>query len=335
MNSHHPHHDSVKAEAARWVARRAEGLPPDESAAFDQWWRADPQRAAALARAEEADDRLRGLAAFRDDPAFRAFLPTPAPIERSPRLAQWLPWAIAASLATILAVTQFQRTAPSRGSVFSTAEHGYQRLLLAGSVVQLNAQTELRVGPDGAVELERGEVSFTVLPGSREVKIAVGSLTVAAKAGAFAVKRARDSETLLVLDGTAEVRGGGRTGRQVAAGEQLVVQSADLAHARIFTVRPEQAQELLAWQAPRIAFSSTRLADAIEQFNLHSWVQLELRDEALAELRVSGVFRVDVPDDFLRHLAATHRIVGQRIRNPSSSDPGGPGAISILLRAAP
>lgn len=337
MNSDHPHDDSVEAEAARWVARRAEGLPADESAAFDRWWRADPQRAGAVAgaEAEAADDRLRGLAAFRDDPAFRALLPLAGPAKRSPRRAQWLPWGIAASLAAILVATQLPRQSPSRGTVFSTADHGYQRLLLAGAVVQLNAQTELRVDPDGAVELEQGEVSFTVLPGSREVKVAVGSLTVAAKAGTFSLRRDRDAVALLVTAGNAHLRIGDNPGRQVAAGEQLIVQSADLAKARIVGVRPEQAQELLAWQAPRVALADTRLADAIEQFNLYSWAQLELRDEALGGVRVSGVFRADAPDDFLRYLAATHKIVSQRFRNPSSSDPTGPGAISILLRAAP
>jgi transmembrane sensor len=335
LNLDNPYRDSLEAEAARWLARRAEGFTAEESVEFDRWWRADPQRAAAVARAEAAEDRLRGLVAFRADPAFRALLPTSAPIEGSPRRAQWLPWAIAASLAAILAVTQLPRTPPPRGSVFSTAEHGYQRLLLAGSVVQLNAQTQLRVDPKGALELERGEASFTVPPGSREMRVAVGSLNVVAKSGAFAVRRDRETVALLVLAGTAELSKGAQAGRQVAAGERLVVQAADLAQARIVAIRPEQAQELLAWQAPRVALADTRLADAIEQFNVHSWVQLELRDEALGELRISGVFRADVPDDFLRHLAATHRVVSQRVRNPASSDPAGPGTILIQLRAAP
>lgn len=335
MNRENRHRDSLEAEAACWVARRSEGLTATESSEFDRWCRAAPERAAAVARAEAAEDRLRGLAAFRADPAFRALLPHPAPSEGSPQSVRWFPWAIAASLAAILAMTQFSRTPPTRGTVFFTTEHGYQRLLLEGSVVQLNAQTELRVGPEGAVELERGEVSFTVQPGSREVRVAVGSLTVAAKAGAFSVRRERDTVALLVTAGEALLRKGDNPGRQVAAGEQLIAQSADLAKARIVGVRPEQSQELLAWQAPRVALADTRLADAIEQFNLYSWSQLELRDEALGDVRVSGVFRADMPDDFLRHLAAQHRIVSQRVRNPLSSDSSGPGAISILLRAAP
>lgn len=335
MNSDHPHLDSLDAEAARWLARRAGGLTAEESVEFDRWWRADPERAAAVARAEAAEDRLRGLAVFREDAEFRALLPAPAPIERSPRWAQWFPWAIAASLAAILATMQFSRQSSSRGSVYLTSEHGYQRLLLAGSVVQLNEQTELRVNPKGGVELEHGEASFTVLPGAGEVRVVVGDLSVTAKSATFAVRRDRETVALLVLAGTAELRKGIQAGRQVAAGEQLVVQAADLAHARLGVVRTEQAQELLAWQAPRVAFADTRLADAIEQFNLHSWVQLELRDETLGGLRVSGVFRADVPDDFLRHLVATHKVVGQRMRNPSSSDPSGPGSVLILLRAAP
>lgn len=333
LNSDHPHADSLEAEAARWVARRAEGMTTEDAAAFDRWWRSDPERVAAVARAEAAEDRLRGLAAFRDDPAFRAVLLAERP-ERNHHRAQWLPWAIAAALAVILTVTKLPRQTESRGSVFATAEYGYQRLLLAGSIVQMNAQTELRVDPMGGTELVHGEVSFTVPSESRELRVTVGSMNVAAKSGAFAVRRDRETVRLLVLAGTAELRRGTATGRSVTAGEQLVVQAADLANARLLAVRPEQAQELLAWQAPRVALADTRLADAIEQFNLHSWAQLELRDEALAELRVSGVFRADVPDDFLRHLAATHQVASQRVRNLSTSDPSGQGSILILLRSA-
>jgi len=49
---------------------------------------------------------------------------------------------------------------------------------------------------------------------------------------------------------------------------------------------------------------------------------------------VSGVFRADLPDDFLRHLAETHQVDSERVRNPSSSDPSGPGSILIRLRGA-
>lgn len=325
--------ESLATDAARWVARRAEGLTAEEEETFDRWWRLGPERAAAVARAEAAEDRLRGLVAFRNDPAFRALLPAD-PGARNHSRTQWIPWAIAAGLAVILTATRLPLPSSSRGTIHSTAEHGYQRLLLAGSVVQLNARTELRVAPEGGVQLAQGEVFFSVPPGSRPMTVAVGSLNVVAKSGTFAVQRERDTLRLIVLANTVQLGRGARTGRAVAAGEQLVVQGEDLDQARLTAVRPEQVQELLAWQAPRVALAETRLADAIEQFNLHAWAQLELRDQALADLRVSGVFRADLPDDFLRHLAETHQVDSERVRNPSSSDPSGPGSILIRLRGA-
>ena len=57
LNSDRPHEDSLEAEAARWVARRVEGMTAEDAAAFDRWWRIDPERAAAVARAEAAVDR--------------------------------------------------------------------------------------------------------------------------------------------------------------------------------------------------------------------------------------------------------------------------------------
>lgn len=332
-NNGRAHEAPPEAEAARWVARRAEGMTTEDAAGFDRWLRSDPERVAAVARAEAAEDRLRGLAAFRDDPAFRALLRAER-TERNHHRAQWLPWAIAAALAVMLTVTEIPRQAGSKGAVFSTAEHGYQRLLLAGSIVQINAQTELRVDPTRGIELAYGEVSFAVPAGSPEVRVNIGSMNVAAKSGAFALRRDRETITLLVLAGAVELTRGSEPRRSVTAGEQLVVQAGDLANARLVAVPAEQTQELLAWQAPRVALAETRLSEAIEQFNLQSWAQLELRDEALADLRVSGVFRADVPDDFLRYLATTHRVVSQRVRNPSTSDLSGPDSSVILLRYA-
>ena len=90
-----------------------------------------------------------------------------------------------------------------------------------------------------------------------------------------------------------------------------------------------------AWQAPRLPLAETRLADAIEQFNLFNWEQFELADRALAERRVSGIFRADGADEFIDYLRREHRIAVERVNRTSSSDRNSPGGIALLLRPLP
>lgn len=327
---------AVDRDAARWLARRGAGLSQLEAAEFDQWWRADPRRAAAVARLEAAEDRLRGLADFADDPEFRALV-GPAEAGRSSwHWAQWIPWALAASLAGLLILSRSQRPDVGTAPLYATTENGYQRMMVAGSVVQLNARSALRVPATGpTAELVRGEAGFTVLPGDREFIVQAGPFAVRSSAGTFSLRLSGDEISLLVVSGRVELSGPAAEKRVLPASERLTASPRNWTRAVATRMEPAQMQDVLSWQAPRVVFSDTRLADAIEQFNLYNWEQFELRDAALGERRVNGVFRADLPEEFVRHLASEHRIVGERVRRPSSSDRSDFGGASIVLRAAP
>ncbi len=338
MNDSELDSDSVALdrEAARWLARRGAGLSELEAAEFDQWWRADPCRAAAVARLEAVEDRLRGMADFADDPEFRALV-EPAQAGRPFwRWAQWIPWALAASLAGLLFFPRPIRPDAGAAPLYATTENGYQRLMVSGSVVQLNARSALRVPATGpTAELVRGEAGFTVLPGEREFVVQAGSFTARSSAATFSLHLSGDEVSLLVFSGRVELSGPTGAKRGVPAAERLTADPRNWTQAVATRMEPGQMQEILSWQAPRVSFSDTRLADAIEQFNLYNWEQFELRDATLGEQRVNGVFRADLPEEFVRHLILEHRIVGERVRRPSSSDRSDPGGAAIVLRATP
>ena len=320
MKPNDKHHDAarIEHEAADWIARRAGGLTSAEAAEFDRWWRADERRAAAVARLEAAEDRLRGLAHFAGDGEFRAMLPAAGAAAHRFRSEIWLPWAVAASIAALFFLTRPDAGSAEAPPVYATTEHGYQRLMFDGVIVQLNERTVLRPAGDRAVaELIRGEACIAVIAGARGFSLQAGKQIVRCMAGNVIVRVADGRVSVLVTAGSAEIQAGRREPRRVSAGERVTIDEVGSTPARSEQFAPAQMQEVLAWQAPRLPFAETRLADAIDQFNLYNWEQFEVVDRALDERRVSGVFRADNADGFVRLLESsfgvTARVEGDEI----------------------
>jgi transmembrane sensor len=328
--------DLTGQEASEWMARRDAGFTPAEAAAFDQWWRADPRHAIAIARLESAEHRLRGLRHFSEDGDFRSMSRGAGPAGSGIFRAVWLPWAVAAAFAFLLLKPRGTPAEPQAPAEFATTENGYQRILLAGGIIQLNERTALRptVEPGGA-ELLRGEASFTVLPGAPAFFLRAGNRRISCSAGSFVVRKERDEVAVLVTGGEAEIQVSPAENLRVTPGTRVTIVASGAAPFRRDQVTPAQMQEVLAWQAPRLPLAETRLADAIEQFNLFNWEQFELADRALAERRVSGIFRADGADEFIAYLRREHRIAVERVNRASSSDRNSPGGIALLLRPLP
>jgi len=60
-----------------------------------------------------------------------------------------------------------------------------------------------------------------------------------------------------------------------------------------------------------IQFVDLPLGEAIAHFNQPGSPRLVLADPALAALRVTGSFRTDRPEEFLRAIESTHRLRAQ------------------------
>jgi transmembrane sensor len=61
----------------------------------------------------------------------------------------------------------------------------------------------------------------------------------------------------------------------------------------VLSVPAAELAERLAWRVPRLEFSQTPLAEALELFNRHSRVRLVLGDADLGNLHLSGIVRAD------------------------------------------
>lgn len=107
-------------------------------------------------------------------------------------------------------------------------------------------------------------------------------------------------------------------GKPVVAGELAVV-SRDRAESaaaaqRVTISRPLSAEiaERQSWRVLRLEFSATPLAEAIARLNRHSAEPLQLADESLADLRISGIVRGDNSAALVRLLVANYDVAVER-----------------------
>ena len=212
MNESLDHDDPIEEVASDWLTQREEGFSLAQKRDFERWCRADPRHAAAVARLEAACALLEKM------PLVRAELQPVVEFPVKPRAtahAKKIPilrvvFAMAAALAlAAFGWWQVGRPPPS-AQIYATSTGGYERVVLAdGSVVELNANTEVRVEllPNARrVALMQGEAHFTVTHDtSRPFIVSAHGVAVRAVGTAFNVRLAASSVEVLVTEGKVSV----------------------------------------------------------------------------------------------------------------------------------
>jgi transmembrane sensor len=208
--------------------------------------------------------------------------------------------------------------------------HVERRLLPDESVVELNqgAQIEVNYLPDRRdIRLVNGEALFTVTKNpARPFVVTAGSLRVRAVGTAFSVRLGTESTDVLVTEGKVSadrardgpgIEAGARgslapTLVMVPAGSFLAVPVADTKPAQsalaVTTLPAAEIEQKLEWRRPRVELSGTPLRAAVEVFNREAHAHLTVDDPGLAELRLSGVFRADNADGFVRLLQSNYGV---------------------------
>jgi transmembrane sensor len=327
---------AVEADAAAWVARWDAGLTPEARAQFDVWLGEDPRHAAAW---QELESAWRAFDEPRRSGDAGRMIGELANRQRR-RQRRMMIGSATAALATaavfVFVVHPFSTEAgpatggePAQSVRMALPE---RRLLADGSVVELNAGAQIEVqfsGAQRAVRFVQGEALFTVAKdAARPFIVNTGFAKVRAVGTAFAVGVRPHAVAVLVTEGTVAVEGapsGGLAAVPVSSGNALLVPnslSPDVP-LRVESVPPEEIERRLAWRAPRLELSHTALSDVVAAFNRGNRVQLAIADPGLAGLRLSGVFRADRPEDFVRLLESHY---GVRADHP------GPGRV-VLRRA--
>ncbi|MBS0632723.1 MAG: FecR domain-containing protein [Verrucomicrobia bacterium] len=185
-----------------------------------------------------------------------------------------------------------------------------------GTVVELNGDAEIAVhymAEKRSVRLIRGEALFTVAKNpARPFIVSTGLADVQAVGTAFAVKLGAQNVDVLVTEGrvavdrTAPAASAPREFSTLVDAGNLFVMPRSAAPGeklgRLEPLAPAEVNRRTVWRAPRLELSATPLRDAVTALNRENTVRLRLSDPALAELRLSGVFRADDAEGFARSL---------------------------------
>ena len=232
--------ERLRREASDWIARLNGAHDQRDRAAFEQWYRADPDHAATY-------DRLSALFAAaghaRPVPGTGPVRLSPSRSAPSPRCRYALAALAAAGIVVILgfAVLGARETVSSaqggvQVAVFA-ATSGESRLvaLVDGSEVLLSPGSELDVDIDGKerrLRLRRGEGRFTVAHEARPFVVAAEGTEVVARGTQFVVSLTPEGTLVSLIEGRVEVSyasPGDGDERRIASqepGQRLIVPAA-------------------------------------------------------------------------------------------------------------
>ena len=353
MNDSPEHEDPIDEVASDWLTLRAEGFSSTQKRDFERWCRADPRHAATVARLEAACALLEKMPLVRAELQPVLAFPTPARAAQRAsapkKIVSGLRLAIGLAAAVALAFfvgRQLPFRPPSTAQIFATSAGGYEHVVLAdGSVVELNADTQVRVTlvpRERRIELTAGEAHFTVAHDhTRPFIVSAGGVAVRAVGTAFNVRLAPTAVEVLVTEGKVSVSDVGpalvavpsldelttQTGSPasasptfLSANERTVISRHSLANATaapppepiVEKIATATVREALSWQERKLVFSETPLSEVVTQFNRRNRVQLVLADAALAERPVGGTFAADNVEGVVRLLEGSGTITVER-----------------------
>ena len=310
-------------DASGWLVRRRDRqLTVDEEAAFGDWLRESPANVLEYQEVLVIWEQLGDVSAGIDVDALVA-KSNVLPLTRNnvgedercqPR--RGFRWgAIAATLVMAVATVTIwwaMPTADEASSLYVTAL-GEQRsvALEDGSVLHLNTQSSIRVAFDETrrhVELVAGEAFFDIARDSqRPFTVEAGSTVIRVVGTRFNVRKLEDIATGTVVEGEVSVQPTTAVGQAeltLLPGQQATMGKTTA------PVEPEavKLEKVVAWTERRLIFEGDTLRDIVAEFNRYNLQRLVLKDDALGEIRLTGVFGANDIESFIAILGETQGI---------------------------
>lgn len=316
---------SVDDKAAHWVIRLASGeMDEAEMALFKGWHGASGAHRAAFDRERRLWQSLEGQRA--------AFARAPTPSRRN-SAQRWMPvraevarplgWLVAGAVAATLAflaptiLVRLQADAmAAKGEVRTVA-------LADGSTAMLDSDAAIAIHFDGQerrIDLLRGRAWFDVKHGDRRPFLVAASGGVTQDIGtAFEVDRDETGVGVNVTQGTVRVR-------TEASGQAMLLAMADRAHydedGALVRLKPAMASSMAAWRRGLIMLDARPVEEAIAEIGRYRPGYTLTFADLAGTPRVSGIFRIDAPDEALRSVAQMAGLKVTRL----------PGDVLILRR---
>lgn len=283
----------IDQTASRWVVREDAGpLSATEQAELDAWLAEDARHLGAYARAQAVWFDADRVAALAQDAASAHTSARPS----------GLPWravaaaALAASLLVAAGALVLFRPAAGSG-VVEMAEIGeIRRIVLEdGSMLVLNTGSAVSVdftADRRSIALGHGEAAFQVRPDAeRPFVVTADGISVQAIGTHFSVRRREDGLSVTVAEGVVEVDSGntGAGPRRAEAGTYIRIAEAGAIDAR--TLDATEIARRLSWQEGQLIFNGQTLAEAVEEMNRYSTIQIDLSGSGLSDEHFVGAFR--------------------------------------------
>jgi len=310
--------------ATDWVAKVQRGLSPDEQATLDEWLDSNSRHLGAFVRAQAAWIHAERATALGTMPTTEI---APEPEDTSTddsvsddEKAYHRPsrrgfmvggGALAASAAAAYFVA-FDR--------YRTLESGVGEIrhltLNGGTILTLDTDTRVDIAlssADRLLELVRGKIFLSVIqqPDSPLV-VRVGNVALETAKGAFSLESlATRPIVALVTEGMLTAsQFQGMFGRKRAVSiekDHALTLSPDVALAKS-DVRPitaAQQAQFLAWRDGMLSFGGETLATAVRAFDRYGSTRILVADPALAQQKVTGLFKADDPKGFASAVAVS------------------------------
>jgi transmembrane sensor len=326
MKHTRPGGQSIEQLASEWVVRSAGPLSPESQAELNNWLAADSRHAetySRLMRAWAVFDR-----AQRKGAAGAIAVKVAQCTRRHRRRLQAVTVVGALALGGVLYTFHPSlSSAPASAKVEAIAES--IRKLPDGSIVELHQGAEIAVQYTDAfrrVLLAKGEAHFRVAKNpARPFLVQAGSVEVAAIGTAFTVQLASREVEVVVTEGRVAVdreshRAPGALRSievppiLVNAGNRVVVNTAEdaISPPLVKAMSEPEIEKRLAWRASLLEFEGMELGQAVVLMNRANRVQISLADRSIGALRVSGTFRADNPEGFVRIVESTFDLKTER-----------------------
>lgn len=294
--------EAIDDQAARWAARSLSGdFSTADQQAMEKWCEADERHRAALNEYIMIAD-VSAQALHEADAGQKVTqLAPPTPARAAPR-SNWFVAApaIAASIAAAIVFTfVFVVQPPVAVEQYATQKGEVSEIALAdGSVVSLNTNTEISVRYSKdlrEIELMRGEALFDVMrdPG-RPFVVAASDAEARVLGTRFNVRAMPDEMTVSVLSGRVEVAAMARDLAPaapvvLAAGSEVTVYESGRMTS---PVRKFDPLLVASWRDGVARYENEALGEVVADLNRYFAVRIELGDDRLNDIPVTGGFNL-------------------------------------------
>ncbi len=307
--------DSIRDQAASWLARNQGDQPEVGESEFRDWLSRDLRHRLAYAEADRAWRDSLFLANTRTGRE-RTLVRAPMHMRRTTHL-------VAASLAVVLCVglltVNFVRDLPRLGIGAQAEARTFQTgpgetrtwQLSDGTTLTLSGASLAKAHYDAGlrrIELVQGRAHISVARNDAQpMEVRAAALSINTHGAAFDISSITSANSVKVLSGRLQATLPGGAVESLTAGQGMTAPQAK---------PPGPAGQNTNPSTPIQGTTEGTIADAVQQLNRRNVVQIHLEGGAIASRHLAGAFRVDEPEAFAAAVAALDDL--QIERSPGS-----------------